>query len=141
MSDSGGVHLLNEDDEYVEIVFIDCSLPRHEGEPSDLPANAMVVWLDGDSNGIKQIARFLLTETGVDKIHLYCHVSPGALVIGSGLLNRSTLIDYTAELSAIMVSLKQDASVVIHGGNVAEGKAGAAFVSLLAVALGADIIT
>lgn len=141
MSDSGEVQFLDEDDEYVEIVFIDSSLPWHEDEPADLPESAMVVWLDGDSNGIKQIARFLVTESGVDKIHLYCHVSPGALVIGSGLLNRSTLIDYTAELSVIMLSLKLDASVVIHGGDVSEGKAGAAFVSLLTVALGANIIT
>lgn len=135
------MQFLDEDDEYVEIVFIDSSLPRLEGGLSDLPENAMVVWLDGDSNGVRQIARFLLTKTGVDKIHLYCHVSPGALVIGSALLNRSTLIDYTAELSAIMVSLKLNASIVIHGGNAAEGQAGAAFVALLTVALGASIIT
>jgi len=126
--------------ETTEIVFIDPSVEDYEQLVAGLGAAVEVVVLDGDSDGVEQIASALDGRTGVDAIHIIAHGAPGALDLGSATLTADSITgDHADELATISEALSGRADILIYGCDFASGEAGLEAVELLAEATGADI--
>ena len=86
-----------------------------------------IILLDGDRDGIVQIAESLSERTGIDAVHLISHGSSGELQLGTGALNcRSMSGEYADELATIRRCLSEQADILIYGCDFAGGEDGQA---------------
>ena len=98
-----------------------------------------VVVLDGEHDGLRQIAQALETRRDIAGLHLISHGAPGSLQLGSLQLDRQQLNERGADLGIIRAALRRDADILLYGCNVAEGKAGQDFIGALAGRTGARV--
>ena len=98
-----------------------------------------VVVLDGERDGLRQIAQALETRRDIASLHLISHGGPGSLQLGSLQLDRQQLKERSADLGIIRAALRRDADILLYGCNVAEGKAGQDFIGALAGRTGARV--
>ena len=98
-----------------------------------------VVVLDGERDGLRQIAQALETRHDIAGLHLISHGGPGSLQLGSLQLGRQQLNERSADLGIIRAALRRDADILLYGCNVAEGKAGQDFIGALAGRTGARV--
>ena len=99
-----------------------------------------MVFLSQDRDGLEQIAQYLQGRTGVGAIHILSHGEAGALRLGNGNLTMASISgSHADDLVVIRSALTVDADILIYGCDVAAGVDGAAFISALADATGADI--
>ncbi|MNU31256.1 Serine-aspartate repeat-containing protein F precursor [compost metagenome] len=98
-----------------------------------------VVVLDGERDGLRQIAQALETRRDIAGLHLISHGAPGSLQLGSLQLGREQLNERGADLGIIRAALRRDADILLYGCNVAEGKAGQDFIGALAGRTGARV--
>ncbi|MGB4065513.1 MAG: VCBS domain-containing protein, partial [Azonexus sp.] len=122
-----------------EIFFIDPSVPDHEALLAGMAPGAQVIWLDGESDGLRQIASVLEAAQNVDAIHIVSHGAPGSLVLGAAEIDLGALAGYAEQMAVIEAALSDDGDILLYGCNVAEGVEGAAFINALAAATGADV--
>ncbi len=123
-----------------EIAFIDAAVTDIGALISKLDPAIEIVLLDQSRDGVEQIAEALSGRTDIDAIHILSHGEAGELRLGNSQLNLSSISGQHAdELSSIRSALSEDADILIYGCDVASGDAGAAFVTALATATGADI--
>ena len=124
----------------VAIVFIDSRVQDAGVIANAIPDGAEIVLVDASSDGLAQIAAALEGRTDVGSIHIVSHGRPGELILGSGIVDAATLAgDQSGSVAAIRDALADDADVLLYGCDVAEGASGAAFVTALAEATGADV--
>ncbi|HYD66501.1 DUF4347 domain-containing protein [Azospirillum sp.] len=102
------------------------------------PIGAEVVVLDGDADGLTQMAHWARTRTGFDAIHLLSHGEDGAILLGGLRLDRAAVTARRGELAELGAALA-GGDLLVYGCNVARGNAGAAFVAALAEATGANV--
>ena len=125
--------------ERLEIVFLDASVADGGSLLSGIPPSMQIVRLEGDSDGVLQIAAALSGKTGVNAVHIVSHGHTGSLRLGTATLSLETLNEYADSLEIIGQALSEDGDILLYGCNVAGGEAGAAFVDALALATGADV--
>ena len=75
----------------------------------------------------------------LDAIDIISHGKPGALMLGSGELNRTNLTQYAEQLVQLGSYLKEGGDILLYGCEVAQGKQGQAFIEQLAQLTGANI--
>ncbi|MGC4098880.1 MAG: cadherin domain-containing protein [Nitrospira sp.] len=123
-----------------EVVFVDPTVPNCRELLSGMDSNIEIIVLDGEQDGIVQIANALSDRTGIDAVHLISHGSAGTLQLGIGRLNADSMsTEYVDELATIQRSLSEQADILIYGCDFAEGDAGQAAVNRLAELTGADV--
>lgn len=121
------------------IVFIDTQIADYQQLAAGIDANAQVVLLNANADGITQISNFLASQTGISAIHIVSHGSSGSLQLGNSSLNHQTLSVYESSLRAWANALTDDADILLYGCEVAAGNLGQTFVDIFSQWTGADI--
>ncbi|MDO8318278.1 DUF4347 domain-containing protein, partial [Rhodoferax sp.] len=121
-----------------EVVFIDA---RVIAPVTLLPgfADAEVVQLQADSDGLTQIADYLAQRSDLDAIHLLSHGTQGSMLLGNTLLDSASLASQTQQLERIGSALGADGDILLYGCDVAAGPAGESFVNQIAAITRADV--
>jgi len=124
----------------VEIVVIDARVPDVAAvRQAALERGAEVLVLDGNGDGVRQIADFLAGREGVDALHIVSHGGDGYVVLGSTVLGGDTASFHAGELGRIGDALGGDGDILLYGCDVAASGDGQAFVARLAELTGADV--
>ncbi|MDD2880336.1 MAG: DUF4347 domain-containing protein [Rhodoferax sp.] len=121
------------------LYFIDATLPDLATLLAGLPPGAEVHLMEAGADGVQLLADTLAGRSDIEAIHLLTHGSAGSLNLGSSTLTSSNLGGYSTQWATIKIALSTDADFLIYGCNVAEGEAGATFISELASLTGADV--
>jgi VCBS repeat-containing protein len=122
-----------------EIYFVDASLPDRAQLTSQLPDQAVIVYLDSNRDGLAQISTALQGKSDIDAIHLITHGTSGTLLVGSSQLDAQSIQgEYQAILNEIGSHLAVDGDVLVYGCDLAAGDAGKETLGALAFALSAD---
>ncbi len=121
-----------------QIAFVDPSL--WDGLSAELSAAVdEVVQLDGERDGIDQIAAYLAGRDSIAAVHLISHGHVGALSLGGTReLNAANISTYATQLATIGSALSVEGDILLWGCDVAGGE-GKSFVDQLAEATGADV--
>lgn len=121
------------------IVFIDRRVNNYETLVVSLDAAIPWYLLSSEQDGIAQMQRILAGYSGLDSIHVVSHGSPGAIYLGSTVLNADNLANYASQLQEIGGSLNQTGDILLYGCNVAQGELGSQFIKSLAELTEADV--
>src|SRR4051812_41041070 len=122
-----------------QIAFVDAAVWDHGTVPVELTQGVNeVVVLDGNSDGIQQMADYLGGRSGITAISLISHGEVGCLSLSSGALDSNNLASYSQQLATIGSALTSDGDILLWGCRVA-GADGTAFVQSVADATGADV--
>ncbi|WP_240201610.1 DUF4347 domain-containing protein [Pseudomonas sp. PDNC002] len=108
-------------DQRHEVVFVDSKVANYQQLVANLKPGTEVVVLDGNKDGLQQIAQYLNGRSGIDAIHILSHGEEGEVHLGSTVLSADNLASKAAELSAIGDSLDADGDILIYGCDVAKG--------------------
>ena len=114
-----------------KIVFVDARVSHYASLIDGLTDTDEVFVLDGESDGLTQMAAALQGLTGFDAIHVISHGSQGALVLGSTVLDGGNLAAYRVQLASIGSALTPNGDMLLYGCNVAHGDAGLQFITSL----------
>lgn len=129
------------------IYFIDSNTPDIQTLIVGLPADATIVILQDDKNGLEQIAAYLQTNHVkdldaihlLDAIHVFADGSAGQLNLGNEIVNTETLNQNANLLAQIGQSLSVTGDILLYGCNVAQGETGQTFVETFATLTNADV--
>ncbi|OSQ42161.1 hypothetical protein TALK_21790, partial [Thalassospira alkalitolerans] len=121
-----------------EVAFVDSSLADWDVLVAGIGAGIEIVLLDGNSDGLRQIATWAAQNDGFDAIHILSHGSEGQVHLGSFTLDTATATTRSNDLAALGAALGVDGDVMLYGCDVAGGS-GAALIDALANATGADV--
>jgi Ca2+-binding RTX toxin-like protein len=122
-----------------QVAFIDSRIADYQTLVDGLAEGTEWFLLNAGEDGIDQMAGVLSGYTLLDGIHVFSHGSPGALYLGSTVLEAGNLDAYLTPLQAIGQSLTATGDILLYGCNVAQGDVGTQFVSALAEVTGADV--
>ncbi|WP_291607974.1 Ig-like domain-containing protein [Comamonas sp.] len=122
-----------------EVVFIDGQVSNVGELLTGLSANAEVVILDPNKDGLQQIAAYLQGREGLDAIHLLSHGADGTVQLGNVWLASNNLAEHRAALESIGAALKADGDLMLYGCRVGDSSKGQAFIDDLASITGADV--
>lgn len=115
-----------------QVVFIDPNVADYQTLTAGLPAGTRYVVLDGNSDGLAQIAQYLAGHPGVESIHLISHGAEGQVQAGSVVLNLGDLSAYRGELAQIGAEMDRGGNFLIYGCDVAAGGDGQTLVQQIA---------
>lgn len=116
------------------LVFIDAAVDDYQRLVNGVVADADVIVLDSQRDGVLQITEALRDRPTPAAIHIVSHGSPGALYLGNSQLNLRTLASYANDLHAWAAP-----QLLLYGCNVAAGDAGSEFIETLHALTGAKI--
>ncbi|MBM2811232.1 MAG: hypothetical protein HW416_1991, partial [Chloroflexi bacterium] len=123
-----------------EIVFIDPGVEDYQILLAGIEPRAEVVLLNGDRDGMEQIAEVLAGRTDIDAVHIISHGTQAELTLGTSHLTLESMNDaYADELAVIGQSLSEKADLLIYGCNFGQGERGAEAAMRLAQLTGADV--
>ncbi len=130
-----------------ELVLVDAGIANHEQLVADLlegrnqeDASLEVFVLDGQRDGVEQIAAALAGHSDIDAIHLIAHGSQAELRLGTARLTLDSMIgEYADELAEIDQALTNSADILVYGCNFGRGALGRQAATRLADLTGADI--
>ena len=123
-----------------EVAFVDPTVPDYQSLMAGMGPNVEILQLDGEQDGMAQIAAALNGRTGIDAIHIISHGSEGRLSLGTCMLTQESMTgQYASELAAIRQSLSESADILIYGCDFAEGQTGQDAATLLSQLTGADV--
>ncbi|WP_185267178.1 Ig-like domain-containing protein, partial [Halopseudomonas xiamenensis] len=126
-------------DQRHEVVFIDSNVRDYQQLLAGMPSSTEVVILDGDQDGLQQMADYLQGRSGIDAIHILSHGDIGRLQLGSQWLDNVNLPANAELLTSIGQALTADGDILLYGCQVGANGAGADFLQALATATGADV--
>jgi len=121
------------------LVFIDSAVTDRQALIDKLPEGAAWHLLNGDEDGIAQMARIASDYDDLAAIHVIAHGSPGTLHLGNSILNHESLSAFADGLRQLGASLVETGDVLVYGCNVAYGEDGRAFIDALGQAIGAEV--
>lgn len=123
-----------------EIGFIDSAVENHEVIAASFSPDTRIVFIDGHSDGVEQIASHLNGMSNISAIHIVSHGRSGTLDLGSAKLTQTSINGrYADEMTVIGNALTDTGDILIYGCNFGQYSRGEAAVEALAVATGADI--
>jgi len=123
----------------VEIVFVDTRVEDTQVLTEGISANAEVVYINGQEDGLSQINQALAGRSGIDAIHIVSHGEAGTLFLGSSRIDIKALGQRAADLQSIAPVLDVNADILLYGCDVGAGTKGQDFITALAAATGADV--
>jgi large repetitive protein len=123
------------------IVVIDERVPDYQSLLQGIDANATVRIVGANEDGVKVIGDLLGSTGNVSSLQIVSHGQPGAIALGSSVLDSRTLQDdaLASQLQGWQSGMTQDADILLLGCDVAEGSRGQAFVQRLADLTQADV--
>ncbi|TAN48315.1 MAG: DUF4347 domain-containing protein, partial [Methylococcaceae bacterium] len=122
-----------------QLIVIDSSVTDYESLLAGFGPDQELLLLDPGQDGIRRIADYLQGKSGYDAVQIFSHGSPGALYLGSTVLDGGNIADYQFQLRQIGDALTDGGDLLLYGCNVAQGDEGALFVAGLAQYTGADV--
>jgi hypothetical protein len=122
-----------------EIIFVDSRVQDAATLLKGFPPGAEVVVLKAGEDGLAQMAAALGERGDVDAVHVLAHGSEGQLWLGTTFLDAGNLAGHGDALAAIGRGITADGDLLVYACNLAQGEAGAQFVSTLAELTGADV--
>ncbi|MEE9313658.1 MAG: Ig-like domain-containing protein [Rhizobiaceae bacterium] len=124
----------------VELAFIAADVPNLEQLLAELPSGTELIVLNGDGDGVAQIAEALSLRSNIDAIHIISHGEQGSLSLGSSELTSETMAnEYRAQMAMIGDALTEGGDILVYGCEFAEGEIGRQAVELLSDLTKADI--
>ncbi|MBC3875799.1 Ig-like domain-containing protein [Undibacterium flavidum] len=121
------------------VLVVDSRLPDFQSIVNAAKSGVIVIVLDQNQNGIKQIADALKGISNIDSISIVSHGNHGMVLLGDSPLHLGNVDQYASELKSIGESLSADGDIALYGCDVGSGSDGVAFMNALAAATGADI--
>jgi hypothetical protein len=97
-----------------QLFIIDPSISDYESLISSLPECSEWVLLDDASDGVMQLQDILANYHDLDSIQIVSQGKPGALQLGSRVVNNDNLQSYASALPAISASLAQAGDLLWH---------------------------
>ncbi|MFZ9507419.1 MAG: DUF4347 domain-containing protein, partial [Burkholderiaceae bacterium] len=122
-----------------QVIVVDDSVPFADELVADISPDWTVIRLQGDRDGLTQLAEALSAHQDLKAIHLFTHGGEGRLQIGATSLTEASLEAHAGVLRDIGSRLSPTGDLLIYGCDVAQGFVGQAFVNALARATGADV--
>jgi hypothetical protein len=122
-----------------EIIVIDGRVRDRESLLAGAAPDARVIVLDGQRDGVAQIADALEGQHDIDALHIVSHGRDGTLLLGSTHLKNDNLDAHQNSLNTIGQALADDGDILLYGCNVAHSADGTAFVEALAEVTDADV--
>ncbi|NQZ66907.1 MAG: DUF4347 domain-containing protein, partial [Lentisphaeria bacterium] len=104
-----------------------------------LPIGTAHVILDGDRDGVQQIAEILANYSDLDAVHIFSHGQAGSISLGNTTLSTENYFLYDSELESWGNALSEDGDILFYGCDVAGNEAGVNFLGELAALTGADV--
>ena len=122
-----------------EVAFVDTQAEDYQVLVDSVPQGMEVHLINGDSNGLQQIADALQGQEGIDAIHVYSHGEQGQLNLGNLTLNGDNVRQYSDLLAQIGESMNGEADLMLYGCYVGADSAGQQFLDDMAELTGADV--
>jgi len=121
------------------IAFIDTAIHDYRSIVDSIEAGIEVILVDGQADGVAQIAAALSGRSGIEAVHIFSHGSEGQVHLGSAHLNIDSIGAHGGNLATIGAALAPDADILLYGCDVGAGTRGVALLDALALATGADV--
>lgn len=128
-----------EEEVGTEIVFIDSAVGDISQLGDAIPTTAEVVIIDGQSDGLDQIASYLSDKSDISAVHIISHGSSGQLSLGSTDVTLDNIDDYSQQLFLLGDAMTPNGDLFLYGCSVGAGEDGATFVEEIAHFTGADV--
>jgi hypothetical protein len=122
-----------------DILFIENNIVNYQALAASAAPGAEVHILDASKDGLQQIAQILGGRQDIDALHIVSHGAEAALDLGALTLTAATVVSHAADLHDIGQALAPGGDILLYGCDTAMGSDGAAFVSAIAAATGADV--
>src|SRR5690606_1091620 len=103
-----------------EVAFIDSRVTDWQSLAEDARPGIEVVLLDGEQDGLSQMAGWARQHTGYDAIHVLSHGSEGRVQLGALTLDADAVEDRAEDLTALGSALTQDGDLLLYGCWVAD---------------------
>jgi hypothetical protein len=119
----------------IELIVLDSRVQDADTLLSELlnsDRDFRILRLDSETDGVAQITEKLEQVGHVSAIHLLTHGTDGEILLGSTVLNASTLAQYAPEFLAWQHNLTDNADLLLYGCDVAQTTVGEDFVDALA---------
>lgn len=127
----------------MSIVIIDPQIENHQDLFAhlidDMIDSANVFVLDADREGVPQITELLRQSTGIARVHLISHGSPGCLYLGNSQLSLATIERYRSLLETWFAPTVRSPALLLYGCQVAAGEPGTQLIERLHQLTGASI--
>ena len=122
------------------VIFVDSNVTNYESLVEELDSDAEVVILDGESDGIEQIASYLKDQQGISSVHILSHGEEGELSLGTATLDQASMAgEYSDELATIGNALTEDGDILLYACDFSSGQLGLEAATQLANLTGADV--
>ena len=125
------------------IVFVDPAVEGYsqllEGRVDRTDPTTLVVILDAERDGVREITRLLSYAHDVNAVHILSHGDVGTLQLGNTTLSSDSMDRYARQLASWNNAFSADADLFLYGCNVAQGQWGMALVAELGDVTGADV--
>ena len=121
-----------------EVVFIDSNIENYQTLIEGIDEGIEVQLIDGNQDGLAQMAVWADAHSGYDAIHILSHGSEGQIELGSATLNTESLDVYNAELTLLGESLNEEGDLLLYGCEVSQGD-DQNFIEQLSQITGADV--
>ncbi|MDA5565298.1 DUF4347 domain-containing protein, partial [Cobetia sp. MMG027] len=122
------------------VIFVDSNVTNYQSLVDELDPEAEVVVLNGETDGVEQMARYLDGQQDISAVHILSHGEEGELSLGTATLDAESMADeYSDELAAIGSALTKEGDILLYACDFSSGDAGLEAATQLANLTGADI--
>ncbi len=121
------------------VIFVDSSVSGYQNLIEYTKPGSEVIIINSEENGIQKITQALAQREGITSVQIISHGGEGEIQLGTTLLNRATLQDYSEQLQEWRQALTAEADILLLGCNVAAGEVGKDFIAQLSQVTGADV--
>lgn len=121
------------------VYFIDSAVKNSVDIVSGLDANAEIVYLNANTDGLTQIADYLAGRSGIDNIQIISHGSDATLQLGNEILTNENLASHAEQLATIGHALTANGDILFYGCDLAKSTDGSKFVDTFAYLTQADV--
>ncbi|MBN4075522.1 DUF4347 domain-containing protein, partial [Gammaproteobacteria bacterium AH-315-E17] len=125
--------------ESTALVVVDTTIENFESLIADLSDDTEILLLEGDEDGLDQIASYVEGRDDISSIHILSHGDTGEIRLGNTTIDSDTLTERADTFAKIGEALTEEGDILLYGCDIADGEAGIDFVSRLAMVTGADV--
>ncbi|WP_108811397.1 Ig-like domain-containing protein [Sphingorhabdus sp. Alg231-15] len=123
-----------------DYIFIDTNVENYQELAETWAGKGIIVFIDGDRDGIDQIMTALAGASDIGAIHIVSHGDEGVFWLGTTQIDSAAVSGALASsLASIGAKLSVDGDILIYGCDVGADEAGQQLMDALAAATGADI--
>lgn len=123
-----------------DYIFIDTNVENYQELAEAWAGKGVIVFIDGNSDGVGQIMTALAGADNIGAIHLVSHGDEGVFWLGTTQIDSASVSGALASaLASIGAKLSADGDILIYGCDVGADEAGQQLMNALAAVTGADI--